>query len=133
MSRRLCCLPACLSCNQAAYDKLPIAETVAVAKQQTSVIERELKQTLGAFIATQPSLSALGDPVVLQLLVYTVMGLPLLLLLVVLTTLLGGPRKGKAAPAQAKGTKRNSGSGGHKNQAAQQQQQQRRVSKNIRV
>lgn len=121
-----------LSC-QAAYDKLPIAETVAAAKQQTSVIERELKQTLGAFIATQPSLSALGDPVVLQLLVYTVMGLPLLLLLVVLTTLLGGPRKGQAAPAQAKGAKRNSGSGSHKNHAAQQQLQQRRVSKNIKA
>jgi hypothetical protein len=115
---------------QAAYDKLPIAETVAAAKQQTAVIERELKQTLGAFIATQPSLSALGDPVLLQLVVYTVMGLPLLLLLVVLTTLLGGPRTGQSAPAQAKGAKRNSGSGSHKPQPVQQQ---RKGSKTIRA
>lgn len=57
-----------------AFDKLPIADTVAAAKQQASVIERELQQTLKAFVATQPSLSALDDPVVLQLLVYTVMG-----------------------------------------------------------
>lgn len=95
------------------YDKLPIAETVAAAKRQASVIEGELQQTLKAFVATQPSLAALNDPVILQLLVYTVMGLPLLLLVVVLLTLLGGPRKGASAAGQGKG-KRVSGGGGQK-------------------
>lgn len=121
---------------QDAFDKLPIADTVAAAKQQASVIERELQQTLKAFVATQPSLSSLDDPVVLQLLVYTVMGLPLLLLVVVLMSLVGGPRKASAAQAQGKG-KRNSG-GGNKAQVLPNgkpaaQGQARRVSKPVRV
>jgi hypothetical protein len=96
---------------QAAYEKLPIAETVAAAKRQASVIEGELQSTLKAFIATQPSLASLNDPVVLQLLVYTVMGLPLLLLAVVLLSLVGGPRKGasSADAAQGKGKKLSGG------------------------
>lgn len=48
------------------YDKLPIAETVSAAKQQASVIEAELQQTLQTFVAAQPSLANLNDPVVIQ-------------------------------------------------------------------
>lgn len=99
------------------------------------MIERELQQTLKAFVATQPSLSALDDPVVLQLLVYTVMGLPLLLLVVVLLTLVGGPRKAGAAPAQGK-AKRNSGSGNKAqvaNGKAAAPAPGRRVSKNVKA
>jgi hypothetical protein len=97
------------SAPQAAYEKLPIAETVAAVKRQTAVIEGELQSTLKAFIATQPSLASLNDPVVLQLLVYTVMGLPLLLLAVVLLSLVGGPRKGASSTAQGKGKKLSGG------------------------
>jgi hypothetical protein len=120
---------------QTAFDKLPIADTVAAAKQQASVIERELQQTLKAFVATQPSLSALDDPVVLQLLVYTVMGLPLLLLVVVLLTLVGGPRRASAAPAQGK-AKRNSGNGNKlhvANGKAPAPAPGRRVGKNVKA
>jgi len=107
-----------VACVQDVYEKLPIADTVRAAQQQASVIEAELQQTLKAFVATQPTLSGLNDPVVLQLLVYTVMGLPLLLLVVVLLTLLGGPRKSATSTGPSKAAARKN-SGGGKKEAAQ--------------
>jgi hypothetical protein len=89
---------------------------VTAAKQQLVMIESELKQTLKSFVATQPALSNLGDPVTLQLLVYTIIGLPVLLVGVVLLTLLGGPRSGQSA-AEHKG-KLNNGGGSKKDAAA---------------
>jgi hypothetical protein len=102
---------------QDGFDKLPIAETVAAAKHQAAQIEGELQQTVRSFIATQPSLAKLNDPVTLQLLVYTILGLPVLLLLVLFMAAVGGPRKsqgGSAGSAQAKGKKQNSGGGSKK-------------------
>jgi hypothetical protein len=89
---------------QAAFDKLPIQETLEAAQKQAGVMEAELHRLLRALVASQPSLAPLNDPVVLQLLVYTVMGLPLLLLSFVLLSLVGGPGKAGAA-GQAKARK----------------------------
>lgn len=109
----------CLWRVQEVYAKLPIAETAKAARRQAGVIQVELKQTLKAFIATQPNLASLNDPVILQLLVYTVMGLPLLLLVVVLMALLGGPR-GSANAAAKQGKSRKNSGGGKKEAAGKQ-------------
>lgn len=87
------------------------------AKQQAAQIEGELQHTVRSFVATQPSLASLNDPVTLQLLVYTILGLPVLLLLVLFMAAVGGPRKSQgssAGSAQAKGKKQNSGGGSKK-------------------
>eukprot|EP00775_Hariotina_reticulata_P007241 gene7241-7454_t len=82
--------------------ELPVEEHIKSAKKQLSNIEAELRAVLGQVIKSQPSLASLDDPVALQLLVYTVMGLPLLLFFIVLSCVVGGPRKSKAESAHAK-------------------------------
>lgn len=82
-----------LTVLQAAFAELPIRGAVNSVKQQVSDIESELHMVAKQFISSQPSLSRLNDPVTLQLLVYSIMGLPVLLLSLLLVVLLGGPGK----------------------------------------
>jgi hypothetical protein len=90
---------------------LPVEEHIKSAKKQLLNIEAELRAVIGQTVKSQPSLAALDDPVALQLMVYTVMGLPLLLFFVLLSCVVGGSRKSKtdSAPAKAAGKKGSSG------------------------
>lgn len=88
---------------QEALNKLPIADTIAAAKAQVANIEQELKTVVKSVAASQPALSALNDPVALQLAVYSIMGLPMLLLFVVFASLYGGPGKSSGTGADAAG------------------------------
>uniref|UniRef100_A0A383WHX5 Uncharacterized protein n=1 Tax=Tetradesmus obliquus TaxID=3088 RepID=A0A383WHX5_TETOB len=93
---------------QEALSKLPIADYVAAAnvhlaaaKVQVANIEAELKTVVKGVAASQPALSALNDPVALQLAVYSIMGLPMLLLFVVFVSIYGGPGKSSGTGADS--------------------------------
>lgn len=104
---------ACLCCmlKQDVVKDLPVEEHVKSAKKQLLNTEAELRAVIGQTVKSQPSLAFLDDPVALQLLVYTVMGLPLLLFFVLLSCVVGGSRKSKtdSAPTKAAGKKGSSG------------------------
>jgi hypothetical protein len=93
---------------QEALNKLPISDTIAAVKVQIANIEQELKTVVKSVAASQPALSALNDPVALQLAVYSIMGLPMLLLFVLFVSIYGGPGKssGTGADAAGKGGKK---------------------------
>jgi hypothetical protein len=86
---------------QEAINKLPISDTIAAAKLQVANIEQELKTVVKGVAASQPALSALNDPVALQLAVYSIMCLPMLLLFVVSVSIYGGPGKSSGTGADA--------------------------------
>jgi hypothetical protein len=88
---------------QEALNKLPISDTVAAAKVQIANIEQELKTVVKSVAASQPALSALNDPVALQLAVYSIMGLPMLLLFVLFVSIYGGPGKSSGTGTDAAG------------------------------
>ena len=119
-----------LTVLQEALAQLPIHDAIDSAKQQVANIERELHMVVKQLISSQPSLSKLNDPVTLQLLVYSIMGLPVALLSLLLLTLIGGPGKtakggsasaGKGAGAGVTARKGSSGPLGKPKGAAVQQ------------
>lgn len=86
---------------QEALSKLPVSDTIDAVKAQLATIERELLLVVQGIVKTQPALSGLNDPVTLQLLVYSIMGLPMLLLAMLVVSLYGGPGKSSGADAAA--------------------------------
>lgn len=86
-------------CIQEFLAKLPLQDTINSAKQQVANIEHELHIIVKQLISSQPSLSTLNDPVTLQLIVYSIMGLPMVLLSLLLVSLVGG--SGKKAKSSA--------------------------------
>ncbi|KAF8063017.1 RPS7 [Scenedesmus sp. PABB004] len=85
---------------------LPVADAVASARRQLADVERELTAVVGRFVADRPALAGLADPVALQLVVYSIMGLPALLLAALLLAVAGGPSKPAAGGGGKAGAKK---------------------------
>jgi hypothetical protein len=69
-------------------------ELAAQARAKAAQVQAELTAAIDAQLRATPALAPYADPVVVQALVYSVMGAPLLLLLPLLSALLGGGRRG---------------------------------------
>jgi myosin heavy subunit len=78
---------------RASLSKLPIEATLNSAKQQIANIEYELHVVVKQFISSQPSLSSLNDPVTIQLVVYSILGFPMVLLSLLLISVAASPSK----------------------------------------
>lgn len=89
------------------WSNLPIQDTISSAKRQVANIEYELHIVVKQLISSHPSLSSLNDPVTIQLLVYSVMGLPMVLLSLLLVSLVASPgKKAGAGKSEQRGAAR---------------------------
>lgn len=94
---------------QDVWAKLPINDAIKAAKKQFHTVERELHQVVQQLIRSQPSLASLDDPVTIQLLVLSIIGLPVVMLSLLLVSLAASPKtpaagRSTAGKGGAKGT-----------------------------
>lgn len=88
------------------------SEVVKTAGVKVRQVQEELTALVDHQLRAVPALAQYADPVVVQALVYAIMGLPVLLLLPVLSALLGGRRRGgSGSEGKAAGGKRAAANG----------------------